>query len=180
MGQTRYSLLESTGDVRTQGDFQKVSVTTGTDARVVDASALMVALVPGVTVNSTAGDSNNIKTWVQPANTLITQIDVWCALAPTVATGDIGYEVGTSSGSGQIVANIINEILDGGTTVVINSVAQTALVQVTQSDTSFVISAQYTGVARDIFCNITNTTNASTEGSFTFVISYINLDTTAA
>jgi len=180
MGQTRYSLLESTGDVRTQGDFQKVSVTSGTDTRVVTGSPVMVALVPGVTVNSTAGDSNNIKTWVQPANTLITQIDVWCTLAPTISSGDIGFEVGTSSGSGQIVLEASDDLVDAGTTVVLNSVAQCTLVQVTQSAATFVISAQWTDVARDIFCNITNTANSSTEGAFTFVISYINLDVTAA
>ena len=179
MGQTRLSLIESTGDVRTQGDFQVVGVTAGTDDRVVVASPWLVAVVTGVTCNTSAGDSPTIQTWVQPANTLITQIDVWCAAAPTVATGNIGAEVGTVSGQGEIVALITDEILDGGTTVVINSVMQAILVQVTQNAATFVVSAQYTATARNIFCNIVDSTNASAAGSFTFLISYINLDTTA-
>ena len=181
MGKTRLSLIESTGDVRTQGDFQVVAVTAGTDTRTVVASPWLVAVVPGVTVNSTAGDSDNIKTWVQPANTLIVQIDIWAEVAPVIGSGDIGYEVGTSSSGAQIVAAITNEIIDGGTTAAINSVAQTTLVQVTQNTTSFAVSAQYNGTGgRNIFCNITNTVNSTTDGSFTFLISYINLDTTVA
>ena len=160
MSQTRLSLIESTGDLRVQGNFQKVSVTSGTAARVVDATAIMVGRATGVTVNSTACDSDNIATWVQPANTLITQIDVWCVTAPTISSGNIGYEVGTVSGQGEIVTGIDRELLDTGTTIVINSVAQTSLVQVTQNANTFAVSAQYTSVARNIFCNITNSANA--------------------
>ena len=181
MAQTRFRRgpLHTTG-VTLTGVVQQVTVASSTGVKTVIATPWQTAIVTGVTVNSTFGDSDNIQTWVQPANSLITQIDVWCAAAPTIATGDIGYEVGTVSGQGEIVANIVDEILDGGTTVVINSVAQTALVQVTQNVATFVVSAQYTATARDIFCNITNSANASTAGSFTFLISYINLDTTAA
>ncbi len=169
----------SSGDIRAQGSFQTVSYVNGTYSHF--GNMKMCALVPGVTVNPTFGDSDNIQTWVQPANTLITQIDVWCVTAPVIATGNIGYEVGTVSGQGEIVAEIADELLDGGTTgLAINSVAQTSLVEVTQSQTSFVVSAQYTGADRNIFCNITNSANASTTGSFTFVIQYIDLNSTVA
>ena len=180
MAQTRYRRgpLHSTGLTYT-GDVQHVTVAADTGVKTVIATPWMTAVVPGVTVNSTFGDSPTIQTWVQPANSLITQIDVWCIIAPVISSGDIGYEVGTSSGAGQIVAQGGDELVDAGTTVVVNSVAQAALVQVVQSATTFVISAQYTAAARDIFCNIVNSANASTAGSFTFLISYINLDTTA-
>ena len=51
-----------------------------------------VALVTGVTVNSTAGDSPTIGTFAQPANTFITDIKIFCATAPVIGSGDIGYE----------------------------------------------------------------------------------------
>lgn len=177
---TRYGLLESTGDVRTQGNFQVVSQTSGTAVRTVIAACKLTALVPGVTVNSTAGDSDNIQTWVQPANTLITQIDVWCVLAPTIGSGDIGWEVGTTSGGGEIVVEDDNILITAGTTVVINAVGQTSLVQVAQSATTFAVSAQYTAVARNIFCNITNSVNSTTAGLFTFLITYMTLDAVVA
>ena len=180
MAQNRLSgPTDVVGDVRTERDFQVVTVNANTGVRTVIASPWLTAIVPGVTVNSTAGYSPTIQTWVQPANSLITQIDVWCIVAPVIGSGDIGIEVGTSSGGGQIVAQGADELVDAGTTVVVNSVAQAALVQVVQSATTFVISAQYTAAARDIFCNIVNSVDATTAGSFTFVISYINLATTA-
>ena len=174
----RTSLLESSGDVRAQGSFQTVSYVNGTYSHF--ANMKMVALVPGVTANSSAGDSDNIKTWVQPANSLITQIDVWCVLAAAIASGDLGWEVGTVSGQGEIVTEDDNGLLATGTACSINSVAQLTLVQVTQNATSFAVSAQYTAVDRNIFCNITDSTNASTAGSFTFVISYTDLNSTIA
>jgi len=136
-----------------------------------------VAQVTGVSVNSTAGDSPAIGTFSQPANTIITGITILCAVAPVTGTGDIGYEVGTASSGAQIVATQADEILDGGTTVVVGNVTQTALVLTTQDATTAPISAQFnaTGSARNIFCNITNTVNATTAGSFTFVIEYVQV-----
>lgn len=180
MGKSGYTLIESTGDGRAQGVFQKVSVTAGTGARVVDAGLLMTGRATGVTVNAAQGDSDNIGEWTQPANSLIVQCDIWCVTAPVIGSGDIGYEVGTTSSGAQIVATITDELVDAGTTVVINSVAQTILVQVTQNANTFAVSAQYTATARTIFCNITNTVNSTTDGSFTFLFKYIDLAFAAA
>lgn len=181
MAQTRFRRgpLHTTG-VTLTGVVQQVTVASSTGVKTVIATPWQTALVPGVTVNSSFGDSDNIQTWVQPANSLITQIDIWCAAAPTIATGDIGYEVGTVSGQGEIVTEDDNGLLATGTACSINSVAQLTLVQVTQNATSFAVSAQYTAVDRNIFCNITDSTNASTAGSFTFVISYTDLNSTIA
>ena len=134
-----------------------------------------VAHVTGVTVNSTAGDSPAIGTFVQPAGTVITDIKIFCVTAPVIGTGDIGYEVGTSSSGAQIVAAVTDEILDGGTTVVVGSVTTTTLVAATQNVATAPISVQYAAAARNIFCNVTNTVNSTTDGSFTFVIEYVQV-----
>ena len=141
-----------------------------------------VGIVTGVSCNSTAGDSDNIGTFSQPANTIITNIYILCTTAPVIGSGDIGYEVGTSSSGAQIVAAQTDEILDGGTTVVLGSItypglatsaATNGLVAITQDDTTHAVSAQYTATARTIYCNITNTQDATTQGAFSFIFEYI-------
>ena len=134
-----------------------------------------VAHVTGVTVNSTAGDSPAIGTFAQPANTIITDIKIFCATAPVIGSGDIGYEVGTSSSGAQIVATQADEILDAGTTVVLGNVTITALILQTQDAATAPASVQYASAARNIFCNITNTVDATTAGSFTFIIEYVQI-----
>jgi hypothetical protein len=115
-----------TGPVRSEGGFQVVSkiqqlvliqtlqlfASTGI---VTDKYVKHVGFATGVTVNTTAGDSPTIGEFTQPANTIITNIKIFCDTAPVIGTGDIGYEVGTSSSGAQIVAAIADEILDGGT-----------------------------------------------------------------
>jgi hypothetical protein len=134
---------------------------------------LGVGYATGVTVNSTAGDSGAIGEFTQPANTIITNIKIFCVTAPVIGTGDIGFEVGTSSSGAQIVAAITDQILDGGTTVVVGNVVSLTLVATTESATTAPVSAQYTASARTIYCNITNTVNSTTAGSFTFIIEYV-------
>ena len=134
-----------------------------------------VAHVTGVTVNTTAGDSPTIGTFAQPANTIITDIKIFCATAPVIGSGDIGYEVGTSSSGAQIVATQADEILDAGTTVVLGNVTITALILQTQDAATAPASVQYASAARNIFCNITNTVDATTAGSFTFIIEYVQV-----
>jgi len=51
----------------------------------------------------------------------------------------------------------------------------TALILQTQDGTTAPASVQYAAAARNIFCNITNTVNATTAGSFTFVIEYVQV-----
>ena len=96
-------------------------------------------------------------------------------IAPVIGTGDIGYEVGTSSSGAQIVAAQTDEILDGGTTVVEHNVTVTSLVLQTQDGTTAPASVQYTSAERTIYCNITNTVDATTAGSFTFIIEYVQI-----
>ena len=181
MGNSTFS-----GPVRSENGFQVVSknATTGAITTVANTASTgivtnkyvkHVGFATGVTVNSTAGDSPAIGEFTQPANTIITDIKIFCDVAPVIGTGDIGYEVGTSSSGAQIVAAITDEILDGGTTVVIGNVTTTTLVATTQNAATAPVSPQYTSAARNIFCNITNTVDATTAGSFTFIIEYVQI-----
>ena len=174
------------GAVRSENGFKVINVASGTGA-VTETSSVAstgiftnkyikhVGYATGVTVNSTAGDSAAIGEFTQPANTIITNIKIFCATAPVIGTGDIGYEVGTSSSGAEIVAAQTDEILDGGTTVVVGNVTVTDLVLQTQDGTTAPASVQYTSAARTIYCNITNTVNSTTDGSFTFIIEYVQI-----
>jgi hypothetical protein len=162
------------GPVRSENGFQSVDKGSSTGAyttRVVLGKG--VGHAKGVTVNSTAGDSGAIGEFTQPANTIITAIKIVCITAPVIGTGDIGFEVGTSSSGAQIVAAITDQILDGGTTVVVGNVLSLTLVTTTESATTAPVSAQYTASERTIYCNITNTVDSTTAGSFTFIIEYV-------
>ena len=174
------------GAVRSKNGFKVISENSSTGAitEVVDIASTgivtskfvkHVGFATGVTVNTTAGDSPAIGEFTQPANTIITDIKIFCVTAPVIGTGDIGYEVGTSSSGAEIVAAVTDEILDGGTTVVEHNVTLTTLVVQTQSGTTAPASVQYTDTARTIFCNITNTVDATTAGSFTFIIEYVQI-----
>ena len=174
------------GPVRSEGGFKVVSKNSSTGAItdvvniastgiVTNKYVKHVGLVTGVTVNTTAGDSPAIGEFTQPANTIITDIKIFCATAPVIGTGDIGYEVGTSSSGAQIVAAQTDEILDGGTTVVLGNVTLTSLVTQTQDATTAPASVQYASAERTIYCNITNTVDATTAGSFTFIIEYVQI-----
>ena len=174
------------GPVRSENGFEVINVTAGTGAVtntfdiastgiVTDKSLTHVGFATGVTVNTTAGDSPAIGEFTQPANTIITNINIFCATAPVIGTGDIGYEVGTSSSGAQIVAAQTDEILDGGTTVVLGNVTVTSLVLQTQDATTAPASVQYASAERTIYCNITNTVDATTAGSFTFIIEYVQI-----
>jgi len=174
------------GAVRSENGFKVINIaaTTGavTETSSVASTGIFtnkyiqhVGYATGVTVNTTAGDSPAIGEFTQPANTIITNIKIFCATAPVIGSGDIGYEVGTSSSGAQIVAAQTDEILDAGTTVVLGNVTVTSLVLQTQDGTTAPASVQYTSAARTIYCNITNTVDATTAGSFTFIIEYVQI-----
>jgi hypothetical protein len=162
------------GPVRSENGFQSIDKSSSTGAyttRVVLGKG--VGHAKGVTVNTTAGDSGAIGEFTQPANTILTKISIVCITAPVIGTGDIGFEVGTSSSGAQLVAAITDQILDGGTTVVVGNVVNLTLVAQTESGTTAPASVQYTSSERTVYCNITNTVDATTAGSFTFIIEYV-------
>ena len=124
-------------------------------------------------VNATAG--TNEVTFSQPARSIITSIQLVCTSSPTVASGDIGLKVGTATGGAQLVAAATDEILDGGTTVAEGAHYSTTLLDTTASDASPAVSPRVNtsiNSTRDIFLQITNTTSATTQGLFTWVIAY--------
>jgi hypothetical protein len=175
-----------TGPVRSENGFEVINVTAGTGAVtntfdiastgiVTDKYIKHVGFATGVTVNTTAGDSPAIGEFTQPANTVITNIKIFCVTAPVIGTGDIGYEVGSTSSGAEIIAAITDEILDNGTTVVVGNVTTTTLVVQTQNAATAPVSVQYASAERTIYCNITNTVDATTAGSFTFVIEYVQV-----
>ena len=174
------------GSVRSENGFKVINVAANTGVVTETSSQAStgvftnkyikhVGYATGVTVNTTAGDSPAIREFTQPANTIITDIKIFCVTSPVIGTGDIGYEVGTSSSGAQIVAAQTDEILDGGTTVVVGNVTVTSLVLQTQDDTTAPASVQYASAERTIYCNITNTVDATTAGSFTFIIEYVQV-----
>tara|TARA_R110002096_G_scaffold405643_1_gene603767 strand:- start:99 stop:629 length:531 start_codon:yes stop_codon:yes gene_type:complete len=161
------------GPVRSENGFQSVdkgSTSGAYTTRVVLGKGIGHAT--GVTVNTTYGDSPAIGEFTQPANTVITNISIVCVTAPVIGTGDIGFEVGSTSSGAQLVAALPDHILDGGTTVVVGNVVDCTLVGTTHSGTTAPVSPQYTGSERTVYCNITNTVNATTAGSFTFIVEY--------
>ena len=174
------------GPVRSENGFEVINVASGTGAVtttfdiastgiVTDKYVKHVGFATGVTVNSTAGDSPAIGEFTQPANTIITDIKIFCATSPVIGSGDIGYEVGTTSSGAEIVAAQTDEILDAGTTVVVGNVTVTSLVLQTQDAATAPASVQYASAERTINCNITNTEDATTAGSFTFIIEYVQI-----
>ena len=153
----------------TTGEYTNNFVINSTGTVVTSPAIVLQGIVTG-TLSATTGDS--ISTFAQPANTVITKISVLCVTAATVATGDIGIEVGTSSSGSQIVATAADEILDGGTSVPAGAFYNTTLLNTTASDAAPAASPLYASAARDIYLNITNTTTPSARGSFRWLIEY--------
>jgi hypothetical protein len=141
-----------------------------TDGTVVTSPAVVLQGFATGTLSATTGDS--IATFAQPANTVITKISLLCVTAATVATGDIGMEVGTTSSGAQIVGTVADEILKGGTDVPAGAYYNFALLSTIISGPSPAASPLYASAARDIYLNITNTTTPSARGSFKWIIEY--------
>ena len=130
-------------------------------------------IVATAKVNATAG--TNEVTYAQPARSIITSIQLVCTSSPTVASGDIGFKVGTATGGAQLVAAATDQILDGGTTVAEGAHYSTTLLDTTGSDAAPAVSPRVNtsiNSTRNIFLQITNTTTASDQGLFTWVIAY--------
>jgi hypothetical protein len=175
------ALTTFSGPVRSLGGFIGATQNTSTGAytnnfvintagTVVTSPAIVLQGLATGTLSATTGDS--ITTFSQPANTVITRISILCVTTATVASGDIGIEVGTTSSGAQIVATAADEILDGGTSVPAGAYYNTTLLNTTASDAAPAASPLYASAARDIYLNITNTTTPSARGSFKWIIEY--------
>jgi hypothetical protein len=175
------ALTTFSGPVRSLGGFIGATQSSTTGAytnnfvinsagTVVTSPAIVLQGIATGTLSATTGDS--IVEFSQPANTVIKSISLLCVTTATVATGDIGFEVGTSSSGAQIVASITDEILDGGTSVPAGAYYNTTLLNTTASDAAPAASPLYASAARTIYLNITNTTTPSARGSFKWIIEY--------
>ena len=154
----------------TTGAFTNVFAISSTGAYT--GTKLVAQGTADVIVASTAGTTE--VEFSQPNNSIITSIDIVCTSAPTVASGDIGYKVGTATGGAQLVAAITDQILDGGTTVPAGAGYNLTLLNTTGSDASPAASpaANVSGAARNVFLQITNTVNVSgsNNGNFRFIV----------
>jgi len=136
----------------------------------VTSTALSLQGISTGTLSATTGDS--ISTFAQPANTVITKISLLCVTTATVASGNIGFEVGTTSSGAEIVATDANDVLAAGTSVPAGAYYNTTLLNTTAQSASPAASPLYASAARTIYLNITNTTTASARGSFKWIIEY--------
>jgi hypothetical protein len=138
---------------------------------VVTSPAVMLQGIVTGTLSATTGDS--ISTFAQPANTVIRRISLLCVTTATVASGNIGYEVGTSSSGAQIVATDADDVLASGTTVPAGALYATTLLNgTTAGDAAPATSGLYTATDRTIYFNITNTTTPSARGTLKWIFEY--------
>ena len=175
------ALTTFSGPVRSLGGFIGATQSSTTGAytnnfvinqagTVVTSPAIVLQGIVTGTLSATTGDS--ISEFSQPANTVIKSISLLCVTTATVASGNIGYEVGTTSSGAQIVATDANDVLATGTSVPAGAYYNTTLLNTTAGDAAPAASPLYTSAARTIYLNITNTTTPSARGSFRWIIEY--------
>ena len=136
----------------------------------------------------------------QPAGTILTHVKIVCTEAVVVASGDIGYRIGTASDGAQLVVGHTDEILDGGTAVALGAVTypgmgvslpsgdsaanakvaidaahRSGFVHDVQDDTTHVIDIAYTASERILYCRVQPSTDASA-GKFSFIFEYEHLN----
>jgi len=153
----------------TTGEYTNNFVINSAGTVVTSPAIVLQGIVTG-TLNATSGDS--ISEFSQPANTVIKSISILCVTTATVASGDIGYEVGTTSSGAQIVATDANDVLATGTSVPAGAYYNTTLLNTTAGDAAPAASPLYASAARTIYLNITNTTTPTARGSFRWIIEY--------
>jgi len=129
-------------------------------------------IVTGAEVEATAG--TNEVTFSQPDNTIITGIGILVTSAPTIASGNIGWKVGTATGGAQLVAADADGILAVGTTVPAGAHYDLTLLDTAVANASPAASPRVnvSGAAKSIFLQITNSTNASASGAITWYVRY--------
>jgi len=128
-----------------------------------------------ITGHALVDSADSVASWTQPANTLLARIWIVVTSAPTISSGDIGYEVGTSSSGAQIVATSTDTILDGGTTLAAGLGKEVALVAVGDASAGLHGSS----ASRTLYFNLIATTNASAQGEFMWIIETLDITSTS-
>jgi len=132
-------------------------------------------------VNTTSGSGVVNIPIVQPANTVIEDIIPICTVGTSHDTATIGFKVGTTEGSAEVVAAVVNAIADSDTSVsagqgtsihnkVATSMGGPAPLIITQQ-------AGYTSTERTIYAQVSGSTGGFTnsDGAFRVIIKYYNL-----
>ena len=152
------------GDAYNLGNIERVAAHT--------AAADSLIQYHKVTGHALVDSADSVVSWTQPANTMLSRMWIVCTTAPTISSGDIGYEVGTSSSGQQIVATSTDTILDGGTTIAVGKSKEITLIA---GDAS--ANANNTVAARTIYLNLIATTDASVQGEFMWIIQTLDTST---
>jgi len=152
------------GDAYNLGNIERVAAHT--------AAADSLTQYHKVTGHALVDSADSVVSWTQPANTMLSRMWIVCTTAPTISSGDIGYEVGTSSSGQQIVATSTDTILDGGTTIAVGKSKEITLIA---GDAS--ANANNTVAARTIYLNLIATTDASVQGEFMWIIQTLDTST---
>lgn len=135
------------GAVRSENGFKVINKNSTTGAITETSSIASTGIVTnkyvkhvgyatGVTVNTTAGDSDNIGEFTQPANTIITDIKIFCATSQLLEQVTSDMRLAHQALEHRLFFAQTDEILDGGTTVVVGNVTVTSLVLQTQDATT--------------------------------------------
>ena len=148
-----------------------------------------------VNTSACVQNSDSEATWTQPAGTVINSIYVAFPVAPVLATaGDIGVEVGTATGGGQVITQMADEALDGGTTIAAGAVIHVAqrgnaadgtggpvlnaLNSGTTDATTLAADGTYSASARTLYFNTpTSNVSVTTAGTAVWVIEYMHIGT---
>ena len=116
-------------------------------------------------------NSDSVVEWTQPANTALINIYLAFTAAPeTAASADLGFEVGTSSGGGEIVTKMANAA-DGTGGPVLN-----AFNAATSDATTLAADGTYTSAARTLYLNtVCSNHSVTTAGTAVWICEYMKL-----
>ena len=133
-------------------------------------------------------NSEVVTAWTQPANSLITNITIFCASAPTTAASvSLGWEVGTSSSGAQIcTGDITDGLIDVGTdgtdmvagalALCGDTVGGHTLNRVTLDDVTLAVDVNFAVAARTLYFTTACSNHAvTTAGSMRWIIEYYDL-----
>ena len=125
-------------------------------------------------------NADSIVSWAQPANTLITEISLLfpSAVYSTGTGNNLGFEVGSSSGGGEIVAKEVDQIIDAGadgTDLASGAKLDLTILVPTEDGTTLATHTAYAAVARNVFLNTVcdNAAAVTTAGTARWIIRFI-------
>jgi hypothetical protein len=116
------------------------------------------------------------KVFYLPTRSIITSIEIVCVDAPTITSGDIGYQVGTATtGVDLVAAGTADNILNGGTTVLQGayySLTLTGDTVASDPNPAAAVRANLGINPKPYYLQLTATQAASVVGSFAWIVTY--------